>query len=87
MSPSFNRDSFRKDDRFFLAAIDFDGEGLGQANVADVFCLLNSRQLVEDFLTVDAVASEGVDGEVADAQRCEVLEEVCALTGVNLETV
>ena len=52
-----------------------------------MFCLLNSGELVEDFLTVDAVAPEGVDGEVSDAQRCEVLEEVGTLTGVNLKAV
>ena len=58
----------RKDDSFFLAAIDFDGEGLGEADMADVLCLLDGGELVEDFLTVDAVAAEGVDGEVADAK-------------------
>lgn len=55
--------------------------------MADVFCFLNSGELVEDFLTIDAVAPEGVDGEVADAKRGEVLEEVGTLTGVNLEAV
>ena len=55
--------------------------------MADVLCLLDGGELVEDFLTVDAVATEGVDGEVADAKRREVLEEVGALAGVNLEAV
>ena len=84
---SFHRNSFREDDSFLLAAIDFDGEGRGQADVAHVLRLLDGGQPVENVLTVDAVAPEGVDGEIADAQRREVLEEVRALAGINLETV
>ena len=52
-----------------------------------MFCFLNGGQLVENFLPIDAVASEGVDGEVADAERGEVLEEVCALARIDLEAV
>ena len=78
---------FREDDGFFFAAIDFDGEGRGKADVADVFCFLDGGEVVEDFLTIDAIASEGVDGEVADAKGGEVLEEVGALRGVNLEAI
>ncbi len=73
--------------RLLLAAIDFDGEGLGQAYVAYVLRLLYGGQLVEDFLPVDAVASESVDGKVADAKRGKVLEEMRALARVNLEAV
>ena len=72
---------------FLLATIDFDGERLWQTDVTNVFCLLNSRQFVENFLSVDTVASESIDGEVANAKRGEVLEEVRALARVNLEAV
>ena len=60
---------------------------MGQADVADVLCLLDGGQLCEDFLTIDAVATEGVDGQVADAKGGEVLEEVGALAWVNLKAV
>ena len=53
---------------FLFAAIDFDGHGCWQANVADVLRLLYGGQAVEHFLPVDAVATEGVDGEVADTK-------------------
>ena len=49
------------------------------ADMADVFCLLDSWQLVKNILTVDSVTPKCVDGKVADTQRCEVLEEVGAL--------
>ena len=78
---------FRKNDCLFLAAIDFDGEGRGETDVADMGGFLDGGEVVEDFLTIDAVASEGVDGEVADAKGGEVLEEVGALRGVNLEAI
>ena len=55
--------------------------------MADVLRLLDGGQGIEDVLAVDAVAAEGVDGEVADAERGEVLEEVGALAGVDLEVV
>ena len=84
MSSSF---SALQHDCFLLAAIDLDGQRGWQADVADMLCLLHGGQCVEDFLPVDAVTSEGVDGEVADAKRGEVLEEVGALAGVHLEAV
>ena len=60
---------------------------MGEADMADVGGFLDGGEVVEDFLTIDAVASVGVDGEVADAKGGEVLEEVGALRGVNLEAI
>ena len=51
--------------------------------VADVFCLFHSRLGIEECLVVHTVVHVGVDGEVADAERGEVLEEVRPLAGVN----
>ena len=48
---------------------------------------LYGRQLIEDFLTVDAIASECIDGEIAYTERGEILEEMGALRWVDLETV
>ena len=38
---------------------------------------------IEEVLVVDAVVHVGVDGEVAHAERCQVLEEVGALAGIH----
>ena len=55
--------------------------------MSNVFCLLYGRQLVEFFLPIDAITSEGIDSQVAYAKRGEVLEEVRTLAWVNLEAV
>ena len=55
--------------------------------MTNVLCLLYGRQLVEHLLPIDAIASEGIDGKVANAKRCQVLEEVGALTWVDLKAV
>ena len=70
-----------------MDAVHLDGEGLGETDVTDVLGLVDGWHFVEDFLTVDAVATEGVDGEVGHAERGEVLEEVGALGGINLEAL
>ena len=50
-----------------------------EAHMAHELRFLNGRHLVEDVLLQYAIACVGVDGEVAHAERCQVLEEVCAL--------
>ena len=71
----------------FLAAVYLDDQRYIETDVADMFCLLDGRQLVEYVLPVDAIASESIDGEIADSERGEVLEEVRALRRVDLEFV
>ena len=53
--------------------------------MAYVFGLGFSRHIVKHVLTEDAVAHVGIDGEVTDTEAGEVLEEVGALGGVNME--
>ena len=55
--------------------------------MADVLGFLNGRKLVQDVLTVDAVATEGVYGKIAHSQRSQVLEEVGSLAGIYLIVV
>ena len=52
-----------------------------------VLSLLNCWKFVEDLLPIDAVTSESVDCQVANAKRCKVLEEVRAVARVNLEAI
>ena len=65
-----------------LLAIHHDLQRTVEADVAHELCLLDSRHLVEDFFLKHAVARIGIDGEVAHAEGCQVLEEVGALRGV-----
>ena len=51
--------------------------------MADKGCFLHGGHKVKNVLPEDAVVVVGVDGEVADTERSEVLEEVCALAWVN----
>ena len=41
--------------------------------------LLHQRQVGEELAIVLAISSESVNGEITNAKRSEVLEEVCAL--------
>lgn len=66
-----------------LPAVHFDGHGMFEADVAQVFRLVQGGLGVEVVLVVEAVVHVGVDGEVAHAERCQVLEEVGALAGVH----
>ena len=67
-----------------LFAIHHDFQWAVEAHVAHKLRLLNGRHLVEEFLLQYAIACIGVDGEVAHAERCQVLEEVGALRGVYM---
>ena len=49
--------------------------------------LVQGGERVEYVLPVHAVAAEGIYGEVAHAERGEVLEEVGSLAGIHLEGV
>ena len=62
------------------------GENL-EADVPDMLGLFNGRKLVKDVLPVDAVATERINRQIANAKRGEVLKEVRALTRVNLEAI
>lgn len=70
-----------------MDAVDLDEEWAGQANVTDEFGLIDGWQLIELLFAPDAIATEGVDSEVRDAERGEVLEEVGALRRIDLEIV
>ena len=50
--------------------------------MAYIFCLLNGRHGIEDVLLENTVPCEGVNGEVANAERGQVLEEVRTLRRV-----
>ena len=63
-------------------SVHHDFQWLVEADVADVLGFFHCRHLVEEVLTEDAVVVEGVDGEVADAEGGEVLEEVGSLAWV-----
>ena len=65
-------------------AVHHDLHGTLKADVADILCFLNGRHTVEDVLLEQTIARVGVDGEVADTERREVLEEVGALRGVDV---
>lgn len=51
-----------------MSAIDLNGHRLREANVAEVLGLFDSRKGVEVVLAVDTIATEGIDGEVADTE-------------------
>ena len=53
-------------------------------HVAHEVGLLDSGHRIEYLLLEDAVAGIGVDGEIAYAERGEVLEEVGALGGIDM---
>ena len=61
-----------------------DLQGLLEADVAHVLGLFDGGQCIEHFLTEEAVARVGADGEVADTERGEVLEEMRALRGIDM---
>lgn len=62
-----------------MDAVDLDAEWLDKADVTDVFCLTDGREGVEPSFVEESITTEGVDGEVGDAEGGEVLEEVGAL--------
>ena len=70
-----------------MDAIDLDGERGVETDVTDEVGLLDSGKGVETCLVEEAVALEGIDGEIGDTERGEVLEEVGALRGIDLEVV
>ena len=71
------------DDAFLLHAIDLDGEGTGETDVAHMLRLVDGGHLVEKFLTIDAVVHVVVDREIGDTEGGEVLKEMGALTGID----
>ena len=54
-----------------------------EADVSHEFCLFHGRHLVEDILSEDAVVVVSVDGEIANTEGGEILEEVCSLAWIN----
>ena len=52
--------------------------------MAHKLSLFDGRHLVEQFFLQYAIVCIGVDGEVAYAERCQVLEEVSALRGIYM---
>ena len=59
-----------------MDAIYLDGERGVETDVTDEVGLLDSGKGVEPCLVEEAVALEGIDGEIGDTERGEVLEEV-----------
>ncbi len=68
-----------------MDTVNFDGERLGESDVTHELSLFDCRHGIESRLIVDTIATEGIDREIGDAERGEVLEEVCALRRVDLE--
>lgn len=64
-------------------AVYFDGKRTGKADVAHEARFGDGGKGVEDRLVANAVARKGIDGEIAHAERREVLEEVRALRGID----
>ena len=50
--------------------------------MANILRFLNGRHLIEQFLTEDSIAGIRVNGEVANAEARQILEEVRSLRGV-----
>ena len=65
-------------------AVHHDLQRLLEAHMAHEVGLLDSGHRIEYLLLEDAVAGVGVDGEIAYAERGEVLEEVGALGGIDM---
>ena len=65
-------------------AVHHDAEWTLESHVAYILRLVDGGHVIEDGLLEDAVASVGVDCEIADTKGCEILEEVRALRGVNV---
>ena len=65
-----------------LLAVHHDFQRMVEAHVAYVLRFLDGRHGVQHIGLQDTVARIGVDGEVTHPERCQVLEEVCALRGV-----
>lgn len=55
--------------------------------MTQVFGLLDCWQRVEDVFAKYTVVAEGIDGEIADSETREVLEEVGALAWIDLEVL
>lgn len=70
-----------------MRAIDLDGHWLWQANVTQVLGLFDCRKGIEDVFAIDTVVAEGIDGEIADSEAREVLEEMRALAWIHLEVL
>ena len=61
--------------------------GVGLDGVSDLFVILDCWQRVEDVFAIYTVVAEGIDGEIADSETREVLEEVGALAWIDLEVL
>ena len=73
------------DDAFVVHSVDEYFERRVEPHGTQILRLVLRRHGVEPPAVEDAVAGEGVDGHVAYAERCHVLEEVGALAGLDAE--
>lgn len=55
--------------------------------MTQVFGLLDCWQRVEDVFAIYTVVAEGIDGEIADSETREILEEVGSLAWIDLEVL
>ena len=65
-------------------AVHHDFQRTIEADVTHKFGLFDGGHTVEDFLLQYAIAGVGINGEVTDTERGEVLEEVGALRWVYM---
>ena len=56
-----------------------DSQRFLEPHMTDILSLLDGRHVVEDFLLQHAIARISINGKVAHAKRCQVLEKVGAL--------
>ena len=62
-----------------LAAVNGHGQRMVEADDAYAVRLVDGRKRVEVADVVDAVVAVRIDGEISYAERCQVVEEMCAL--------
>ena len=67
-----------------LLAVHHDFQWTLEAYMAHMLGLIDSGHGIEHRLLKNAIASIGVDGEVAHAEGCEVLEEMSTLRGIDM---
>ena len=67
-----------------LFAVHHNLQGMVEADMAHVFGFFDSGHPVEDILLEDTIACIGIDGEIADTETGEILEEMRSLGGVDV---
>ena len=70
-----------------MNAIDHNGQRIREADMTQVFRLLDGRLTIQNVLPYAAFSPIRIDCHIADAQRSQILEEVRTLARVDLIAV